>query len=91
MADNLSCYDATGQALWRLTLPGTPRQVAACGEVVAAGCNDGALRLFGGDGRALGALRLGAPVDVVTSARTASGQAVAVCASANLLTAVPVP
>jgi len=88
MARNLSCYDATGTALWRLTLPGAPRQIAVCGDTIAAGCNDGALRLFDPGGAARGILRLKAPVDVVISARTAGGEPIAVCASGNLLSVV---
>ena len=88
MARNLSCYDATGTALWRLTLPGAPRQIAVCGDTIAAGCNDGALRLFDPGGAARGILRLSAPVDVVISARTAGGEPIAVCASGNLLSVV---
>jgi hypothetical protein len=88
LARNLSCYGATGQEQWRLTLPGTPRRLAVCGDTIAAGCNDGALRLFGPDGGTRGVIRLGAPVDVLTSVKAGDGRQLAVCASGNLLTAV---
>jgi len=91
LTQNLSCYGATGEALWRLDLPGSPRQLAVGGGIVAAACDDGVLRLVGATGKLLGVARFGDPVEVVIAATTAAGKPVVVCAGGNLLTAVPAP
>ncbi len=91
LAQNLSCYGGTGETLWRVDLPGSPRQLAVCGETIAAACDDGVLRLIGKTGKLLGLLRFADPVEVVIPATTAAGTRVAVCASGSLVTAVAMP
>ncbi|MEN6404792.1 MAG: hypothetical protein ABFD94_22800 [Armatimonadia bacterium] len=91
LTQNLSCYTGTGEPLWRLDLPGAPRQLAVCGKTIVAACDDGALRLLGEKGQLLGLTRFQDPVEVVVPATTAAGKLVAVCASGNLMTAIQVP
>ncbi|MCE5236880.1 VCBS repeat-containing protein [bacterium] len=91
LSQNLSCYGATGEPLWRLDLPGSPRQLAVCGDSIAAACDDGVLRLVGPTGKLLGLARFADPVEVAIPATTPTGKQVTVCASGALLTAVPAP
>ncbi len=91
LSQNLSCYGATGEALWRLDLPGSPRRLAVCGGTVAAACDDGALRLIGPTGALLGLVRFADPVEVVTPATDAAGKPFVACASGTTLMAVPTP
>lgn len=91
LTQNLSCYGGAGEPLWRLDLPGSPRQLAVCGKTIAAACDDGALRLVGDRGQLLGLTRFADPVEVVVPAATADGKPVAVCASGNLMMVIPMP
>jgi hypothetical protein len=67
LSRNLIAFGGDGQRAWQVTLPAAPLALAQLPGVIAAGCQDGGLRLIAPDGRVLRAETLQGPVTHVVA------------------------
>jgi hypothetical protein len=89
---SLAAFRSDGSAAWRRQLSGVPLMLAACGDSVAVGCDDGLLQLVDAGGQVTPLLRLSGPVrNAATADVDGDGQAEILATGDRELVAVKLP